>query len=89
VCNGVRSGADALVHGTREFIDKFAEDDDYVLESIDARNAFNAFSRQKMLHAACGHAPNLVRWINLIYGTQQPPLVLGDFKFRSQEGAQL
>jgi hypothetical protein len=88
VCNGVRSGADALVHETREFIDKYAEYDDYVLASIDARNAFNVFSRQKMLHAACGHAPNLVRWINLIYGKQQPPRVLRDYKFRSQKGAQ-
>jgi hypothetical protein len=88
VCNGVRFGADALVHETREFIDKYAEDDDYVLVSIDARNAFNVFSRQKMPHAACDHAPNLVRWNNLIYGKQQPPFVLGDYKFMSQEGAQ-
>jgi hypothetical protein len=41
-----------------------------------------------MLHATCGYAPSLVRWINLIYGKQQLPRVVGGYKFRSQEGAQ-
>jgi hypothetical protein len=52
VCNGVRSGADALVHETREFLEEYADDDDFVVVSIDARNAFKMFSQQKMLDAA-------------------------------------
>jgi hypothetical protein len=88
VCNGVRSGADALVHETREFLEKYADDDDFVMVSVDARNAFNMFSRKKMLDAAREYAPNFVRWINLIYGKQQPPFVIGDHKFPSQERAQ-
>jgi Reverse transcriptase (RNA-dependent DNA polymerase) len=88
VCNGVRSGADALVYETREFQEEYDDDDEYVLVPIDARNAFNVFSLQKMLYAAREYAPNVVRWINLIYGKQQRLLVIGSHKFPSQEGAQ-
>jgi hypothetical protein len=41
-----------------------------------------------MLDAAREYASNLVRWLNFIYGKQEPPLVIGDHKFPSREGAQ-
>jgi hypothetical protein len=40
------------VHETREFLEEYADDDDFVVVSIDARNAFKMFSQQKMLDAA-------------------------------------
>jgi hypothetical protein len=45
-CNGVRSGADALVHETREFLEEYPDDGDFVIVSIDAWNAFNTFSAE-------------------------------------------
>jgi hypothetical protein len=38
-----------------------------------------------MLDAAREYAPNLVRWINIIYGEQKPPLVIGDHRFPSKK----
>jgi hypothetical protein len=40
VCHGVRSGTDVLVHETREFLEEYADDDEHVMVSVDARNAF-------------------------------------------------
>jgi hypothetical protein len=49
------------------------------------RGTLSILSRQKMLDAAREYAPNLVRWINLIYGEQNPPSLLGTTNSRAKK----
>jgi hypothetical protein len=75
VCNSVRSGADVLVHETREFLDKHVEDD-FVMVSIDAWNSFSAFSRKEVLDLAREQAPSAFRRINPALESSSPHIFL-------------
>lgn len=68
VCSGVRSGGKAMFHTARELLQSRGYDPDLVMVSIDASNAFNRFSRQRMLAPLPDRCPALARFINRIYG---------------------
>ena len=88
VCSGVRTGGEAMFHAARKWMRRRGSEDNLVLVSIDASNAFNRFSRQKMLDLLPQHCPMLARFINMIYGGEPPPLMYGPFRLASLEGAQ-
>lgn len=69
-------------------MDKHGDDDQILLVSVDARNAFNNYSRQALLKLIVERAPNLARFVNLLYGGDAPPIVFGDHILRSAEGSQ-
>ena len=88
VCSGVRSGGEAMFHAVRELMDERGDDSNLVLVSIDASNAFNRFSRQKMLDLVVDRCPALARFVNMIYGGDPPALMYGCHRLDSREGAQ-
>lgn len=76
LANGVHAGIDGLVNDTRMLCKRFERRDDFVLISVDAKNAFNTISRQKMLDILPDKAPSLARFINMVYGKCKAPLLL-------------
>ena len=88
VCSGVRAGGEAMFHSVRELMDARGNDSNLVLVSIDASNAFNRFSRQKMLDLIVERCPALARFVNMIYGGEPPALMYGSHHLDSREGAQ-
>lgn len=59
VANGVSSGGKAIVHWVRQLMDEHGDDDDYMTVSTDAANAFNSYSRQKILQLLVRRVPML------------------------------
>ena len=91
VANGIPFAMDALVHDSRMHIARHHEDTDYVLVSVDASNAFNCFSRQRMLDMLALQTPSLARFISMIYGRTRAPLITPSsptLLLESAEGAQ-
>ena len=76
VANKVRFGIDSVVHETRRAVDEHKCDAGRLLLKLDARNAFNEFSRQAMLDLLPSRAPSLARFINMVYGRATPALIL-------------
>ena len=74
--NGVPSGLDAIVHDSRMMIARHCRDPNFVLVSVDARNAFNSFSRQAMINKLTLQTPSLAHFLNMIYGRTESDLVL-------------
>ena len=76
LANGVPSGMDAIIHDSRMLLARHGKDSNYILVSVDARNAFNTFSRQQMLNRMTVQTPTLAHFLNLIYGRITPDLIL-------------
>ena len=91
VANAVPSGMDAIVHDTRMLMQRHGWDSNYIMVSLDARNAFNSFSRQSLLNRLPLQTPSLSRFLNLIYGRTVPDLILPStprLHMKSMEGTQ-
>lgn len=91
LANAVPSGMDAIVHDCRMLMKHYGRHATYIMVSVDARNAFNTFSRQEMLAGLPTQTRSLARFLNLIYGLTKPDLVLfsaARFLLSSQEGTQ-
>ena len=89
--NSVPCGMDSLVHNARMISMRNSKVPDFIVVSIDARNASNSFSRQRTLHSLPRRAPSLARFCNIVYGRTIPPLVLPSTPPRilsSREGTQ-
>lgn len=67
VANGVPAGSVAIIHRLQALMDdEEGMDDDYVAVSIDAKNAFNGYSRQCMLDLSVERVPMLACFVNLL-----------------------
>ena len=91
LANSVPSGMDSLVHDARMLCCRHVRNQDFVVVSIDARNAFNAFSRERTLHSLPQRAPSLARFANVVYVCTTSQLVLPSTPPRllqSREGTQ-
>ena len=76
LANAVPAGMDAIVHDCRMLMHRHGRDSNYIIVSVDARNAFNSFSRQSSLDHLPLQAPRLTCLLNLIYGRTMPDLVV-------------
>ena len=76
LANGIPSAMDAIVHDARMLTRRHGNDPDYVMVPIDARNAFNACSRQAILDSLANRAPSLARSTNAVYAKTTPLLVI-------------
>lgn len=76
LANGVPNGMDAIVHDARMLLRRHGRDPHYVMVSIDASNAFNRFSRQKVLDQLPTRAPSLSRFLDMVYARTTSPLIL-------------
>lgn len=91
LANAVPSGMDAIVHDCRMLMIRYGRESNYVMVSVDARNAFNSFSRQSLLDRLPLRTPSLTRFLNVIYGSTVPDLILPSnrrFLMQSKEGTQ-
>ena len=67
------SGAEKVIHGLRNCMDKHWNTEDFVVLKVDMRNAFNVVSRQAVLDECSVHFPELLPWVSWCYG-QHPIL---------------
>ena len=58
----VKAGAEAAVHTLRSWVGRHSGATDRIAVKLDFRNAFNAVSREVVLHQARDHVPALARW---------------------------
>ena len=76
MANGVPSGMEAIIHDSRMLLTWHGRNPTYVLVSVDAKNAFNTFSRQSMLARMTMQTLSLAHFLNLVYGRTVPDLIL-------------
>lgn len=76
MANGTNASLDSIVHGCRVLMNRYSKREDYICISVDAANAFNACSRQRMLDLLTTRAPILARFINMTYGGSPPSLII-------------
>ena len=91
LANSVPRGMDSLFHDARMMPMRNSKVPDFIVVSIDARNAFSYFSRKRTLQSLPRRAPSLARFCNIVYGRTIPPLVLPSTPPRilsSREGTQ-
>ena len=74
--NGFPSGMDAIIHDSRMLLTRHGRNPTYVLVSVDAKNAFNTFSRQSMLARMTVQTPSLAYFLNFVYGRSMPDVIL-------------
>lgn len=89
--NAVRSVIDFIVHETRRFLEERKSDPDMCILQVDMTNAFNRFSRQRLLNMLPKKAPSLARFLNMLYGQDVPKLIFpppGVADMESLEGAE-
>ena len=67
------SGAEKVIHGLRNCMDKHRNTEDFVILKLDMRNAFNVVSHQAVLDECSVHLPELLPWASWCYG-QHPIL---------------
>ena len=82
---GVKGGAEALVHGARQYLDNLP--DDHVFVKLDFTNAFNSVRRDAMREAVLRHAPSLLGYVDSAYGGVTT-LHFGEHEIDSAEGIQ-
>ena len=91
LANVIPSAMDAIVHDARLLLRRHGNDPNYVMVTIDAKNSFNACSRQTILDTLPNRAPSLARFTNAVYAKTTPLLVLPSHPpvlLRSREGTQ-
>ena len=76
LANSVPCGIDSLVHDARMMSMPNFKVSDFIVVSIDARNAFTIFLRQRTLYSLPRRAPSLTRFCNIVHGRTIPPQVL-------------
>lgn len=76
VANGVHCVLDSIVHEVWRLVESKGEDEDYALASVDPQNAFNRFSRLRMIDLLLSKVPSLCRFLNIVYARQMPSLIL-------------
>ena len=62
------AGAEAVVHLTREVVDRLWVSPDFVLLKVDFANAFNSIDRTSMLRECQISFPDLLPWVEWCYG---------------------
>ena len=67
LANGIPSAMDAVVHDARMLMKRYGQDSDFVMVPIDAKSAFNSYSRHRMLNILPERAPSLARFTNALY----------------------
>ena len=82
---GIRNGAEAAVHATRQYIDHLQPN--HAVLKLDFKNAFNSIYRDKMLEAVQILAPDIY---SFVYSAYSSPSFLfwGDKRLQSSEGVQ-
>lgn len=83
---GVPSGSEALIHVVRQVCTSLKHED-YVLLSLDAKNAFNSVERQLLLEQVEAYCPELSRYTYFCYG-QDIHLRFGTLRILSSTGTQ-
>ncbi|KAL5488771.1 hypothetical protein EMCRGX_G017764 [Ephydatia muelleri] len=68
------SGAEKVIHGLRNCMDKHWNTEDFVVLKVDMRNAFNVVSRQAVLDECSVHLPELLPWVSEAGVQQGDPL---------------
>lgn len=76
VADGVPAAMDALLHDAHTLVARHGRDDNFMLVSVDASNAFNTLSRPRMLDPLPTATSPLARFISMIYGRTSPPLLI-------------
>ncbi|XP_055339287.1 uncharacterized protein LOC129588896 [Paramacrobiotus metropolitanus] len=82
----VRGGAEAIVHGTRQFINENPEITKAIVK-VDFRNAFNTVSREVVLDAVKSHFPEYFAFFQSAYG-HHSSLFIGEHVMSSESGLQ-
>ena len=82
---GVRSGAEAAVHATRQYLSSLQPD--HVVVKLDFRNAFNSVHRDSMLRAVQDLAPEVYPFVHSVYSSPSS-LFWADQSLLSAEGVQ-
>ncbi|XP_055347987.1 uncharacterized protein LOC129595098 [Paramacrobiotus metropolitanus] len=82
----VRGGAEAIVHGTRQFINENPEITKAIVK-VDFRNAFNTVSREVVLDAVKSHFPEYFAFFQSAYG-HHSSLFIGEHVMSSESGVQ-
>ncbi len=85
---GVRSGCEALVHATQLAVDQLKDSNRFGVLQLDLANAFNLVSRRAFLRVVRKHFPDMYKWIEYMYGGEEPWLWFGARKWRSATGVQ-
>ncbi len=81
----------AVVHEARHVLEDLGTNADYALLSVDVRNAFNLFSRQRSFDFLAKKVPSLCRFLNVFYTKRTPSLLIAAANvpdIPSQTGAQ-
>ena len=84
---GVSGGLDAAIHGLRVFLTDHGADEDLCCLKVDMANAFNACSREALLHRTREHLPELFSWVQWCY-TCVGELRFGSHRIGSSAGVQ-
>nr|GEV49537.1 putative reverse transcriptase domain-containing protein [Tanacetum cinerariifolium] len=74
---GVPSGAEAVLHGTNRFLNKFHSDGSLAMLTVDFSNAFNLVDRTTLLHKVRTRCLSISLWVDFLYG-QSARLYVGD-----------
>ena len=82
---GVKGGGEALVHGTRRFLDSLPAG--HVFVKLDFSNAFNSVRRDVVRDEVLAQVPELLGYFDSAYGASST-LSFGEFTINSAEGVQ-
>ena len=82
---GVRGGAEAAVHATRQYLNSLQSN--HAVVKLDFRNAFNSIHRDSMLDAVRDMAPEIYPFVHSTYSSPSS-LFWGDKSLPSAEGVQ-
>ena len=82
---GVKHGTEAAAHAARRFSENMSTGQ--ALLKLDFANAFNALSREELLHTVYDELPELYSFVSTCYSNSSH-LCFGDFLISSDEGAQ-
>jgi Reverse transcriptase (RNA-dependent DNA polymerase) len=81
---GIKSGAEAIVHASRYYLNN---NNEYILCKLDFQNAFNSIRRDKMMEAIKSFCPEFFQYINQCY-SKSSNLLFGKFLINSENGVQ-
>ena len=84
---GVSGGLDAAIHALRVFLTDYGTDEGLCCLKVDMANAFNACSREALLHRTREHLPELYSWVQWCY-TCVGELRFGSHRIGSSTGVQ-
>jgi len=82
---GIRGGAEAAVHATRQYLNNL--EPDHAVVKLDFKNAFNSVRRDKMLDAVQVLAPKIYPFVHCVYSSPSS-LFWGERSLQSSEGVQ-